>query len=185
MKISYSFISYEEFNPFFTKARELLFENNFDFNIWEVMSEEEKRKTIELNQVFKPVKDYYLVAKDGEQIIGWSFGIQKSNHDFYMINSAVFIDYRRKGIYTEMLNLAVNHIKKMGFQHIYSRHKMSNNSVIIPKLKYGFIITGMEVNDMFGNLIQLSLYTNEKRKELLEIRMGMRKMNESYLKLVR
>jgi len=185
MNITYQFISLSDFNPFFIEARKLLFQTNFDFNVWEVMSDEEKRKTKSLGEVFESIKDYYLVAKENDKIIGWSFGLQKSETEFYMINSAVFPEYRRKGVYTEMLRRAVSHIQDMGFQHIYSRHKMSNNDIIIPKLKYGFVISGMEVNDVFGNLVQLSYYTNEKRRELLEIRMGMRKMNEEYMKLVK
>jgi N-acetylglutamate synthase-like GNAT family acetyltransferase len=185
MSITYEFIDAKPFWDFFQEARKILFETNFDFDVQAVMSEKEKLKSRELNEVFKPVKDYYLVAKDGDNIIGWSFGIQKSNHDFYMINSAVFSEYRRKGIYTELMKQAVAHIKELGFQYIYSRHKLTNNDILIPKLKFGFNIVGMEVNDMFGNLVILGYYTNEKRRELLEIRAGMRKMNEEYMKLVK
>lgn len=182
--ITYQFLNADEFYSFYSDARKILFEDNFDFNIFEVMSLEEKEKSKALGSILRDMKEYYLVAKDGERIIGWSFGIQKSQHDFYMINSAVFPEYRRRGIYTEMLHRAVDKIKEFGFQHIYSRHKMSNNNILIPKLKFGFVITGMEVTDMFGNLVQLSYYTNQKRKELLGVRMGMRKMNEEYLRLV-
>jgi RimJ/RimL family protein N-acetyltransferase len=185
MNITYEFIEANPFWEFFQEARKMLFVDNFDFDIQAVMTDEEKLNSRVLNEVFMSVKDYYLVAKDGDNIIGWSFGIQKSNHDFYMVNSAVFSEYRRKGIYTELLKLAVAYIQEMGFQYIYSRHKLTNNDVIIPKLKYGFNIVGMEVNDMFGNLVLLGYYTNEKRKELLEIRAGMRKMNEEYMKLVK
>jgi N-acetylglutamate synthase-like GNAT family acetyltransferase len=166
MPITYEFIEAKIFWDFFQEARKVLFETNFDFDVQAVLSEKEKLKSRELNEVFKPVKDYYIVAKDGDKIIGWSFGIQKSNHDFYMINSAVFKEYRRKGIYTELLHRAVAHIQELGFQFIYSRHKLTNN-------------------DMFGNLVILGYYANEKRRELLEIRAGMRKMNEEYMKLVK
>lgn len=185
MSITYHFISHTEFNPFFREARTMLFESNFDFNTNSVLSEVEKLKLKDNMGIYKEVKDYYLVAKDEEKIVGWSFGIQKTEADFYMINSAVFPEYRKQGIYTEMLKLAVERIKEMGFQYIYSRHKLTNNDVIIPKLKFGFNIVGMEVNDMFGNLVQLGYYTNPKRQELLEIRAGMRKMNEEYMKLVK
>jgi GNAT superfamily N-acetyltransferase len=185
MKITYHFISHTEFNPFFLEARAMLFESNFDFNTYSVLSEVEKLKLKDNYGIYKEAKDYYLVAKENDKIIGWSFGIQKSEADFYMINSAVFPEYRRKGIYTELLHRAVAHIRELGFQFIYSRHKLTNNDIIIPKLKYGFNIVGMEVNDMFGNLVILGYYANEKRRELLEIRAGMRKMNEEYMKLVK
>lgn len=185
MPISYHFIPHTEFNPFFREARKMLFESNFDFNVQSLYSEEELNLIKANYGIYKEAKEYYLMAKDIDKIVGWSFGIQKSETDFYMINSAVFPEYRRKGIYTEMLKLAVEKIKEMGFQFIYSRHKLTHNDIIIPKLQYGFNIVGMEVNDMFGNLVILGYYTNEKRRELLEIRAGMRKMNEEYMKLVK
>jgi RimJ/RimL family protein N-acetyltransferase len=185
MSISYHFIPHSEFNPFFKETRAMLFVSNFDFDIYSVISDEEKLMLKDNCKMYKDVKEYYLVAKDGDKIIGWSFGMQKSDSEFYMINSAVFPEYRRKGIYTEMLKLAVDIIKEMGFQFIYSRHKLTNNDVIIPKLKYGFNIVGMEVNDAFGNLVVLGYYTNPKRRELLKIRAGMRKPTEEYLKLIK
>lgn len=185
MSITYHFITFEEFTPFFKEARSMLFKTNFDFDVSQVISEEEYIKMRENYALEKAAKEYHLVAKDGDKIIGWSFGYQKSAQDFYMVNSAIFPEYRRKGIYTELLRLAVDKITDMGFQYIYSRHKLTNNDVIIPKLKYGFNIVGMEVNDMFGNLVLLGYYTNSKRRELLEIRAGMRKMNEEYMKLVK
>lgn len=185
MHLNYEFITSSAFNPFFIEAHPRLFESNFDFNVMEAMSLEERLKLKELNEPFKDVKEYYLVAKDGDQIVGWSFGVQKSNQDFYMINSAVFPAYRRKRVYTELMRRAVDHIKEMGFQHIYSRHKMTNNDIIIPKLKFGFVISGMEVNDTFGNMVQLSYYTNPKRRELLDIRSGMRKPTDEDLSLIK
>jgi len=127
---------------------------------------------------------YYLVAQMKDEIIGWSFGMQKSAEDYYMINSAVFPEYRHQGIYTQMMKMAVDLVSKLGFQRIYSRHKMSNNHVLIPKLKFGFTITGFEVNDIFGNLVVLSYYTNPVRRELLEIRIGTKKLDSEKLNLI-
>jgi hypothetical protein len=83
------------------------------------------------------------------------------------------------------MELAMEHITDLGFQRIYSRHKMSNNAVIIPKLKAGFVITGFEVAMMyFGNLVELSYYTNPRRRELLEVRTGMRRPSEEDMGLI-
>jgi hypothetical protein len=44
--------------------------------------------------------------------------------------------------------------------------------VIIPKLKAGFVITSMELSDVFGLLVHLSYYTNSLRRKVLEFRTG-------------
>lgn len=183
MKITYHFLSPEEFFPFFFENRPNVFVGEFNFATHSLMTETEKEKARNMPRM-ENIQHYQLVAKDGDKIIGWSFGQQKSYDDFYMINSAVFPEYRRKGIYTKLMELAMEHITELGFQRIYSRHKMSNNAIIIPKLKAGFVITGFEVNDVFGNLVELSYYTNPRRRELLEVRTGMRRPSEEDLGLI-
>ncbi len=184
MEITYEFIDGKTFSIFFNKNRDEIFKDDFDFNIEAILSTEEKEKRRNNFEGYGNIKRYYLIAKDKETIVGWSFGIQKSGEDFYMVNSAVFPAYRRKGIYTTLMKHAVERITELGFQRIYSRHKMANNHILIPKLKFGFIITGFDITPIFGNLVELSYYINPKRKELLEIRIGSKKITEEHLPLI-
>lgn len=183
MPIQYHFITPEEFFPFFRETRPKIFRGEFDFDTQAVMTALEKEKVKAMPKM-ENIQRYQLVAKDRDKIIGWSFGQQRTYDDFYMINSAVFPEYRRQGIYTELMRQAVEYITELGFQRIYSRHKMSNNAVIIPKLMAGFAITGFEVGDVFGNLVELSYYTNPRRRELLEVRTGMRRPSEEDMGLI-
>lgn len=107
-----------------------------------------------------------------EEFVGWHFGIQQSGEKFYMQNSAVATEHRRKGLYRALLNEVLARAKAKGFQVIYSRHMAMNNAVIIPKLKAGFVITAMELSDVFGLLVHLSFYTNPLRRKVLEFRTG-------------
>lgn len=183
MEITYEFIESTEFATFFRLNRSRVFSNDFDFDIEKVLSDEEKKKRKKNWTSLANIHRYYLVAKDNQKIVGWSFGMQKSAEDYYMINSAVFSEYRRQKIYSNMMKKVVARLSNLGFQRIYSRHKMSNNQILIPKLKFGFIITGFEINDVFGNLIELSYYTNPMRRELLEVRMGTMKLDSEKMKL--
>lgn len=183
--ITYHFIEAQEFVDFFQQQRSTIFKADFDFDIQQVLSEKEKEQLQQHQQAFKNIERYFLVAKIDETIVGWSFGMQKSAEDFYMINSAVLTAYRQQGIYTQLMQHAVAFMTNKGFQRIYSRHKMSNNAILIPKLKFGFTITGFEVNDTFGNLVELSFYTNPQRRALLEVRMGTRKLSAADLQLIR
>jgi len=183
MKINYEFIEGKDFFEFFRKHRSDIFEADFDFDIEGILSNEEKEKIRE-NWKFMQPQRYHLVAKCEGKIIAWSFGMQKTQEDFYMINSAVFPEHRRQGIYTEMMQKGMEKATEMGFQRIYSRHKMSNNEILIAKLKFGFVITAFEVNPRFGNLIVLSYYTNKRRRELLDVRIGRRRMDKEDMKLI-
>ena len=74
-------------------------------------------------------------------------------------------------IKAEQLEL-LERVEKMGFQVVLSRHTTTNNSIIIPKLKAGFVITALEVSDRFGTLVHLSYYFNEKRRKVMLFRAG-------------
>ena len=69
----------------------------------------------------------------------------------------------------------ISKVTKLGFQEIYSKHTITNNAVIIPKLKAGFIISSMEVSDLFGTLVNLSYYPKALRKKILDYRVGQTK----------
>jgi ribosomal protein S18 acetylase RimI-like enzyme len=186
MDITYSFVDGKEFREFFRKNRQKIFKADFDFNISPILSENEKENRAEhWKRQWGFQQNYYLIAKDQKKIVGWSFGSQVNGDDFYMINSAVFPKYRKQGIYSIMLRRVVKHVSRLGFQRIYSRHKMSNNEILIPKLKFGFVITGFQINDQFGNLVELSYYLNKKRRELLEVRIGSKKITDDIIKLIK
>lgn len=62
--------------------------------------------------------------------------------------------------------------KTYGFQEIYSRHQPDNNAIIIPKLKAGFVITGLNISDVWGPLVHLTYFPNKIRQRVLSHRMG-------------
>lgn len=169
------FVNSEEFDLFFGANRNKVFADNYDFDIRKVLSEKEKQAMQVLSAKTQTLEGYYLLIFCKNEPIGWSFGIQKSFEDIYMVNTGILPQYQNQGIYKAVLPIIVTHLKQMGFQRIYSRHKASNNRVIVPKLKAGFVISGMEVDDHFGVLVFLSYYTNEKRRHLLNVRIGMEK----------
>lgn len=63
-------------------------------------------------------------------------------------------------------------VQQEGFQIAYSRHKATNNQVLVPKLKAGFVITSLEVSEVFGVMVQLSYFFNPLRRKVLDVRVG-------------
>ncbi len=119
-----------------------------------------------------PFSLHVAAFDEDDKFVAWSYGWQENSHTFYMCNSGVVEDHRRKGLYTQMLNYVLNKVKEKGFQVIYSRHNAVNNAVIIPKLKAGFVISSIELSETFGYLVHLKYLTNETRKKVLSYRSG-------------
>jgi hypothetical protein len=80
----------------------------------------------------------------------------------------------------EILNI----LQEKGFQEVYSRHKATNNKVIVPKLQAGFYITKMEISISFGILVHLSYFFNEKNRKALQFWTGQYRPNEDFKKYI-
>ena len=151
----------------------------------EPIKRKERLSIDNLNRYLKE-KPYcvYLGAFDREgKLAGWSWGFQENRTTYYMCNSAVLKKHRRKGIYSALLLKHLDLTIKKGFQIIYSRHCVTNNSIIIPKLKLGFIISSIELNDIFGVLVHLRYYTNHMRRKIMDYRSGQLKPNKDIKKI--
>ena len=90
-----------------------------------------------------------------------------------MSNSAVLPEHRNKGIYKELLAGTLRITKEEGFQAVYSRHIAANSAVIVPKLKVGFVITGMEMLEWAELMVRMTYYHHPKRRQLYDFRVGM------------
>jgi ribosomal protein S18 acetylase RimI-like enzyme len=89
-----------------------------------------------------------------------------------MMNTGIHPTHQNKGIYKRLLPKILEILKEKGFQKVYSRHKATNNQIIIPKLRAGFLITNFEMSDIHGVLIHLTYYFNETRRKIMEYRVG-------------
>ncbi|EQC50193.1 acetyltransferase, GNAT family [Bacteriovorax sp. BSW11_IV] len=163
----------DDFFKLYNEHRATVFENDHSYFLRDVLSQQEKDHIAELRKNLGNEYYLYIAAFDEkDNFVGWSWGFQENATTFYMCNSAVLPEYRRKGLYSKILDNAISTLKDKGFQVIYSRHCATNNSVIIPKLKAGFTISKMELDDIFGVLIHLIYYTNQTRRKIIDYRSG-------------
>lgn len=151
---------------------------NFDdvsqfFNFQDYLSDDEKIKLGSLQKTygFLPFGLSLCIFKGGS-LAGWHMGFQDSPYTYYMGNSVILPEHRHKGLYSEMVKKIIIHTKENGFQTIYSKHMMTNNPVLIAKLKLGFMITKFELSDRNGALLHLKYYTNPIRNKMLQYRAG-------------
>lgn len=173
MEIIIKKINANDFWPLFKEHRKVVFENDHSYDFFQILNATEKSQIEKLKENLNTKYELFLVAYDDkENFLGWSWGYQDSPTSFYMCNSAVLSKYRRKGIYTKLLSETLNTLKKVGFQTVTSRHSMTNNSVIIPKLKADFVISKFELDDSFGTLVHLRYDFNLLRRKVLNYRSG-------------
>jgi ribosomal protein S18 acetylase RimI-like enzyme len=137
-----------------------------------ILSEEEKSQLKILHKNTIHLIRLNLGIFRGEEFCGWFTGGQHDFETFYMRNSAILPEFRRRGLYTVLMLEVIKRVKDLGFQIILSRHSTTNNSIIIPKLKAGFIISAIEVSERFGTLVHLRYFFNQTRKKVMVFRSG-------------
>lgn len=187
MNSNYSFkiISSEELREFRLQNNQQVFSDIFNVDLRSILSDREKDL---LNGNYKNLYNevYTLnvgVFDQNNMMVGWHVGYQSDQATFYMMNSGILENHRRKGLYSDLLNFVIDHLSSKGFQVIYSRHTATNNAVIIPKLKAGFIISSLELDDIFGTLVHLRYYFNKTRRKIMDVRSGQKKPDEELKQL--
>ena len=175
-----------EFDPLFRKHGKKIFnDDSLMYDRSDVLTKTEIAQYKKLRENFKSPS--HIVIDLGlffdNKFVGWSWGFQYSSTTFYMCNSAVLEKHRRKGIYTYLMNEVVQKASDQGFSHIFSRHIVTNNDILISKLKMGFKITSFELSERFGNLIHLTYFPQKIRREILDFRSGFKRPDKKMKKL--
>lgn len=111
-------------------------------------------------------------AFESDALVGWTYGWFERGGTYYMANSAVLPDHRRKGIYSALVRRTVEAAAWQGSSVVRSRHVAANNAVLVAKLKLGFVVTGSEFSEEFGLLIRLSYFCDDARRQLFCERAG-------------
>lgn len=163
----------DEFQEYWKKWGEIIFKaNDTSLDLQRIYSEQEKNDLRKLGQNLSNLVDFNLCIFKEDEFCGWFTGDQYSNDTFYMRNSAILPDHRRLGLYSALMFEVLKRTHELGFQTVLSRHVTTNNSIIIAKLKAGFVITALEVSDRFGTLVHLTYFFNETRKKTMRFRSG-------------
>lgn len=176
----------EEFGKLWEKPGKKFFnDKSLFYKSKEVHSKKELNQFKKLRELFKSEKQirinlglYYK-----NKFVGWSWGFQETPTTFYMCNSAIFEEHRKKGLYTCLMKEMLNRAGSMGFAKIYSRHIITNNDILIAKLKQGFKITNFELSDSFGTMVHLTYFPTKIKNDILDFRAGYRRPNKKMKKI--
>lgn len=181
-------ISTEEFEKLWQKPGKRIFnDSSLMYNNKEVHTKKELNQFEKLREIFNSKQhvriNLGLFYKD--KFVGWSWGFQETAITFYMCNSAVLERHRNKGLYTCLMREMLKRVTAKGFAKIYSRHMITNNDILIAKLKQGFKITNFELSDTFGTMVHLTYYPSKIKNEILDFRSGHVRPNKRIKKVFR
>jgi GNAT superfamily N-acetyltransferase len=161
-----------EFDPLFRQYRPIIFQTMLAFDVQQALSLEEQSATARLRERMGTPFRLNVGIYHNQEFIGWSSGRQESAEKYHMVSTAILPQHQGKGIYSALLPRILGVLQHEGFQVVYSRHVATNNQILVPKLKAGFVITGVELSDAFGVLVHLSYFFNPLRRKVLDVRAG-------------
>ncbi len=141
-------VTAETWEAFFSQHQSAVFPDEASVPFEPIFGETEQTKLAKLRERMVGSLQWYFLIFDNETPIGWHFGFQKSELEYFMANTGILPAYQNRKIYSAFLKYIIERVVDEGFQFITSIHHADNNAVIIPKLKAGFII------QVFGFLIQ-------------------------------
>lgn len=178
-------VSKTDYDDFRKVHEPLIFPNRFDINVQGALSAAEREATNSLSKNLGEPYELRLGLFHGQEMIGWSYGIQVTADTFRMATTGISPAFQRRGIYSALLKVIADDLQQQGFQCIFSRHYATDNQVIIPKLRFGFLISGFELTDEYGLLLRLTYFFNSVRRKILHVRSGLQQPDEEVRSVIR
>ena len=93
-------------------------------------------------------------------------------NQYSMDLTVIHPEYRRQGVYTGLLDAILGYTHEAGFSLVKSTHNVSNNPIIIAKLKRGFHLGAFTVSPFFGPEVELWYFHNSALKNAYLFRSG-------------
>jgi len=109
--------------------------------------------------------EYFLFLDPKGKPVGWHMGEAEDFQTFYMRNTGILPEYQDRGIYSAFLKAFVAYLGELGYERISSQHKPTNKSILILKLKQGFVIGGLEMTETWGSLVKMVKLIPGDRRE--------------------
>ncbi len=136
-------VSAETWETFFGEHVAQVFPDDQTPSLEPFLNATERTQLGALRQNLAQALNLYFLIYDGENPIGWHFGFQRGELEYFMANTGILPAYQGRGIYSAFLKYIVGRLHNEGFQYLTSLHHCDNNAVLIPKLKAGFLIQAM------------------------------------------
>jgi len=109
----------------------------------------------------------------GDDLIGWHHAHQRDERTVYMADTGILPEHQSQGLYTRLLPHLLETYREAGYLLVTSHHRATNNRVIVPKLRAGFFLQGLNLYE--GGLnVALTLSLDPTYREAMHVRSGFR-----------
>lgn len=109
-------------------------------------------------------EELFFVLYKNDALIGWHCGSAIDSETYYMKNSAILPAERGQNLYFLVLSVLVSILKDKGYQIVTSLHHPNNQAILIPKLRFGFVISGMQLHERFRFLVEMKYHIDADRR---------------------
>ena len=116
-----------------------------------------------LAEQFSHHSEQFVFYDADDNPIGWSIGEQRQGDTYFMGWTGILPEWQRKGIYGAFLKQLQAYIASLGYARITSNHMVNNRSVLIAKLKAGFIVSGYSLDERIGAAVWLTWFAEKER----------------------
>lgn len=175
----------DEYSKYFSEWAPKVFDSNQPVLHPKRSPDKEVRRNELKKKFYESTWSIRLGIFAGCEIAGFTFTQQESADVVHMHISAILPLHRRKGLYSALLQETLVRSANEGFEIVTSNHNPANAPVIIAKMKAGFVISGYQVMDIVGPLVQLSRYLEPGRHSAMTFRLGYGFADESILNALR
>ncbi len=155
-------VSLEEYRSYTKPHYERVFSNRVQNYVPVELDDNSRGKIIERSREKR--FELRLLMFKNDDLVGWHYGCEQSAEVYYMQNSAVLENHRNQKLYSRLLDVVLDCVHAEGFQVVVGTHHPHNAAVLIPKIKRGFFISGMQFNENFGSLVELKYIFNTDRR---------------------
>lgn len=116
-----------------------------------------------LRQALNRHSEHFLFYDNENNPIGWSIGTQHDADTFFMSWTGILPVHQRHGLYTRFLTQLLRYLEAIGYERVTSNHMVNNRAVLIAKLKAGFHITGLTLDERWGAQVGMAYYFSAER----------------------
>jgi RimJ/RimL family protein N-acetyltransferase len=109
-------------------------------------------------------REQFVFYNEQGEPVGWSYGEMLESETFFMANTAILPAYRRRGLYSAFLKQFLAYLGALGYERVTSKHQTNNAPVIIAKLKLGFVIVGLDLDERWGAQVELAYFFHDDRR---------------------
>ncbi len=109
--------------------------------------------------------EYFVFRSAGGEPVGYSYGDMRDRATFFMTSSGVLPQYQQQGLYSGFLKRFLSYLYALGYERVVSNHQTNNRAVIIAKLKAGFNVTAVNLDERWGAQVELTYLFHEDRRQ--------------------